>query len=128
MYFKPFFAFRGEFEIAEGCSAAVFNAVLDYYTTGIMHCPAHVSIAELREACDYFLIPFCAQNVKCQNLRGLLHELSNDGAQEQFETFLEEKILPEMVNPQSCIMSPCINVILLNRSFVLREATESATL
>ena len=26
-----------------------------------------------------------------------MHELSNDGAQEQFEGFLEELILPEMV-------------------------------
>lgn len=34
---------------------------------------------ELREACDYLLIPFDAQTVRCQNLRGLLHELSNEG-------------------------------------------------
>jgi hypothetical protein len=31
--------------------------------------------------------------------RGLLHELSNDGAQDQFEHFLEELILPQMVSP-----------------------------
>ena len=59
--------------------------------------PSHVSIPELREACDYFLLPFSAQTVKCQNLRGLLHELSNDGAEEQFEEFLEKEILPQMV-------------------------------
>lgn len=29
---------------------------------------------------------------------GLLHEISNEGAKEQFENFLYEKILPEMVN------------------------------
>ena len=50
---------------------------------------------------DFFLsltvLPFSAQTVKCQNLRGLLHELSNDGAEEQFEEFLEKEILPQMV-------------------------------
>jgi hypothetical protein len=56
-----------------------------------------VSIPELREACDYFLLPFSAATVKCQNLRGLLHELSNDGAEEQFEEFLDQNILPQMV-------------------------------
>merc|ERR1719150_2215359 len=88
---------RGEYEVAEGTSAAVFNAILDYYRTGVIHCPSHVSIPELREACDYFLLPFSAQTVKCQNLRGLLHELSNDGAEEQFEEFPEQEILPQMV-------------------------------
>merc|ERR1711953_497426 len=88
---------RGEYEIAEGTTAAVFNAVLDYYHTGVIHCPPHVPVLDLRDACDYFLLPFNAATVKCQNLRGLLHELSNDGAQEQFETFLEDLILPEMV-------------------------------
>ena len=36
----------------------------------------------------------------CNSLfqRGLLHELSNDGAQDQFEHFLEELILPQMVS------------------------------
>ena len=88
---------RGEFEVADGVSASVFNSVLDFYHTGVINCPPHVSVAEMREACDYFLLPFTASTVKCQNLRGLLHELSNDGAEEQFEVFLEELILPEMV-------------------------------
>ena len=57
-----------------------------------------MSVGELREACDYLLIPFNALTVKCQNLRGLLHELSNDGAHEQFSEFLENDILPLMVN------------------------------
>ena len=55
-------------------------------------------VAELRDAADYFLLPFNASTIKCQNLRGLLHELSNDGAQAQFEEFLEELILPQMVS------------------------------
>ena len=90
--------YRGEMELAEGVSASIFNAILQYYDSGVIHCPPHVSVGELREACDYFLLPFNAETVKCQNLRGLLHELSNDGAQEQFEVFLEQLILPEMVS------------------------------
>ena len=35
------------------------------------------------------MLPFSATTVKCQNLRELLHELSNEGAREQFEQFLE---------------------------------------
>ncbi len=89
---------RGEFEVAEGVSASVFGSMLEYYQTGVINCPPHVSVAELREACDYFMLPFTAATVKCVNLRGLLHELSNDGAEEQFEAFLEELILPQMVS------------------------------
>lgn len=88
---------RGEFEVAEGYSAAVFSAILGYYSTGLLRCPPHVSVSELREAADYLLVPFAASTVRCHNLRELLHELSNDGAQEQFESFLEELILPKMV-------------------------------
>ena len=36
-------------------------------------------------------------------LGGLLHELSNEGARTQFEKFLEEKILPEMVDSAQVI-------------------------
>ena len=60
---------RGEFEVAEGFSSAVFRAVLDYYKTGTVRCPPSVSVQELREACDYLLIPFDANTIKCQNLR-----------------------------------------------------------
>lgn len=88
---------RGEYEVAEGFSSAVFRAILDYYKTGMVRCPPSVSVLELREACDYLLIPFDANTIKCQNLRGLLHELSNEGARSQFEGFLEEHILPLMV-------------------------------
>ena len=65
--------------------------------TGTINCPPHCSISELREACDYFLLTFNASTIKCQNLRGLLHELSNDGAQDHFEHILKELILPQMV-------------------------------
>lgn len=59
--------------------------------------PPSVSVSELREACDYMMVPFGVSTVKCQDLRGLLHELSNDGARGQFSTFLENIILPQLV-------------------------------
>ena len=34
----------------------------------MISCPPSVSIQELREACDYLLIPFNATVVKCHNL------------------------------------------------------------
>lgn len=88
---------RGEYEVAEGLSSTVFRSILDFYKTGSVRCPPSVSVHELREACDYLLIPFDAETIKCQNLRGLLHELSNEGARQQFELFLEDLIMPQMV-------------------------------
>lgn len=41
----------------------------DYYKTGTISCPPCVSIQELKDACDYLLIPFDASIIKCQNLR-----------------------------------------------------------
>ncbi|KAI1307973.1 BTB/POZ domain-containing protein KCTD20 [Halotydeus destructor] len=89
---------RGEFQVAEGVSATVFRAVLEFYQTGRIRCPPSVSAADLREACDYLLIPFNSSTVKCVNLRALLHELSNEGAQAKFEEYLETIILPAMVS------------------------------
>ena len=43
----------------------------DYYKTGYVRCPPSVSVQEVREACDYLLIPFDASTVKCQNLSKL---------------------------------------------------------
>lgn len=60
---------RGEFEVAEGISAMVFRAILEYYKGGLIRCPPTVSVQELREACDYLLVPFDAHTVRCQNLR-----------------------------------------------------------
>ncbi|CRK96243.1 CLUMA_CG009670, isoform A [Clunio marinus] len=89
---------RGEYNVAEGISSCVFRAILEYYKSGLIKCPSGVSVQELREACDYLLIPFDATTVRCQNLRGLLHELSNEGAKQQFESFLEELLMPLMLN------------------------------
>jgi len=104
---------RGEYEVAQGTSGSTFRAVLDFYRTGVINCPPHCSVQELREACDYFLLPFSATTVKCQNLRELLHELSNEGARDQFEQFLECLILPEMVECASQGDRECHIVILL---------------
>jgi BTB/POZ domain-containing protein 10 len=89
---------RGEYNVADGISSCVFRAILEYYKSGYIKCPSGVSVQEIREACDYLLIPFDAKTVRCQNLRGLLHELSNEGARVQFESFLEELLMPLMLN------------------------------
>lgn len=105
---------RGEYEVAEGIPASVFRAILEYYKGGLIKCPPSVSVQELREACDYLLIPFDVSTVKCQNLRGLLHELSNEGARCQFEVFLEDLILPLMVNSAQRGDRECHIVVLLD--------------
>lgn len=109
---------RGEYEVAEGISATVFRAVMEYYKTGVIRCPPSVSVPELREACDYLLIPFNASTVRCHNLRGLLHELSNEGARQQFEKFLEELILPGMVACAQRGDRECHIVVLLDDDIV----------
>ncbi|XP_030019682.2 LOW QUALITY PROTEIN: BTB/POZ domain-containing protein 10 [Manduca sexta] len=105
---------RGEYEVAEGISATVFRAILEYYRGGTIRCPPTVSVQELREACDYLLVPFDANTVRCQNLRGLLHELSNEGARRQFESFLERLILPLMVQSAQRGDRECHVVVLLD--------------
>lgn len=59
---------RQEYEVADGISAMVFRAILEFYKGNIIRCPPTVSVQELREACDYLLVPFDANTVKCQNL------------------------------------------------------------
>lgn len=59
---------RGEYEVADGISASVFRAILEFYKGGLIKCPPSVSVQELREACDYLLVPFDANTVRCQNL------------------------------------------------------------
>lgn len=88
----------GEFEVAQGISANVFKVIMEYYKCGQIFCPPTINVSELREAMDYLLIPFTADLIKCQNLSELLHELSNDGAKEQFtRQFVEELMLPKMI-------------------------------
>lgn len=52
-----------------GVPANVFRVVLDYYLLGKMTCPPDVSVRQLKQACEYFLIPFNHETVACSNLR-----------------------------------------------------------
>ncbi|XP_017127244.1 BTB/POZ domain-containing protein 10 isoform X2 [Drosophila elegans] len=108
---------RGEYDVADGISHLVFRAILEYYKTGVIRCPPTVSVPELKEACDYLLIPFDATTVRCQNL-SLLHELSNEGARQQFELFLEDLILPLMVASAQRGDRECHVVVLLEDDMV----------
>lgn len=109
---------RGEYEVAEGISADLFKAILDFYRDGIIRCPNHVSVCELRDACDYLLIPFESTTVRCFDLLGLMHELSNIGARSQFAIYLEQSILPEMVVAARRGSRECHIVILANDDVV----------
>lgn len=109
---------RGEYEVADGISADLFKAILDYYRDGIIRCPNHVSVCELRDACDYLLIPFESTNVRCFDLLGLMHELSNIGARTQFAIYLEESILPQMVASARRGSRECHIVILADDDIV----------
>ncbi|XP_015198026.2 BTB/POZ domain-containing protein KCTD20 isoform X1 [Lepisosteus oculatus] len=109
---------KGEYEVAEGISAAIFRVILDYYRTGVLRCPDGVSVAELREACDYLCINFDHGTVKCRDLSALLHELSNDGARRQFEVFLEELVLPAMVSSAQGGERECHIVVLTDEDTV----------
>ena len=40
----------------------------DYYKVGVVTCPSSESIQELREACDYLMIPFSEKTIRSQNL------------------------------------------------------------
>lgn len=88
---------HGEFEIPVDVSADNFKALLEYYTKGVVTCPPGVTVKELRSACDYFLIPFTYDIIKCHDLCALMNELSNDGARKKFERYLDESILPVMI-------------------------------
>ena len=43
------------------------------------------------------MIPFTSENVKCDNLAELMHELSNQGARDEFNQLLEELVVPTLV-------------------------------
>ncbi|CAF1674267.1 unnamed protein product [Adineta ricciae] len=109
---------RGEYDVAHGISATIFRALLDFYSIGTIRCPPSVSIQDLREACDYFLIPFDQLTIQCQDLCGLLHELSNDGAKKQFEIFLEKNIYPVLVESAQRGDRECQIVILCDDDLI----------
>lgn len=109
---------KGEYDLLDGISASCFRAILDFYRQGVIACPPTVTVQELREACDYLLIPFTARTIKCQNLRALLHELSNEGARQQFSGYLEELVLPRMVASTEHGERECHIVVLLDDDIV----------
>lgn len=65
---------NGEYSVAYGISSTIFKAILDYYKTGVIKCPPTVSIKDLKEACDYLLIPFDGNTIRSHDLRSLLNE------------------------------------------------------
>lgn len=105
---------RGEYEVAKGISAVIFRAILDYYETGVVVCPPGVAVPELREACDYLLIPFDVKTIKCRDLRGLFQELANEGARRQFEEYLEELVVSRMALAAEKGDRECLIVVLLD--------------
>ncbi|XP_060784413.1 BTB/POZ domain-containing protein 10a isoform X2 [Neoarius graeffei] len=109
---------KGEYEVAEGISSTMFRAILDYYKSGIIRCPDGISIPELREACDYLCISFDYSTIKCRDLSALMHELSNDGARRQFESYLEEMVLPLMVASAQSGERECHVVVLTDDDVV----------
>ena len=102
----------GDFPITKEISPATFKAILDFYKHGTIRCPPNVTASELREACSYFLIPFTHQSVKCEDLGKFLHELSSNGAQSQFERFLDETIVPAMARSAQIGDRECHIVVL----------------
>ncbi|XP_022085978.1 BTB/POZ domain-containing protein 10-like [Acanthaster planci] len=109
---------KGEYEVAHGISSELFSAILEYYKGRPIRCPPSVSVSELREACDYLLVPFNENTVRCKNLRCLLHEISNDGAREEFEKYVETLILPEMVSCAKRGQRECHIVVLMDDDVV----------
>lgn len=103
---------RGEYPVAYGISAHVFKAILEFYRNGVIRCPQNVSVIELKEACDYLLIPFDGKTIRCHDLSGLLNELSNEGARHQFEYFLEEFIYTVLIKAAQKGNRECHVVIL----------------
>ncbi|EGD73312.1 BTB domain containing 10 [Salpingoeca rosetta] len=87
---------RGDYVIDCPVSADAFSAIIKYYRTGKVECPATTPVSELHEACNFFLIPFNHTSIDCDNVGKLLHELSNKGAIRQFEAFLKHSLLPAM--------------------------------
>lgn len=109
---------RGEYEIGKSISGVIFRAILGYYETGVVVCPRGVAVQELRDACDYLLIPFDEKTIKCHDLRGLFEELTNEGARQQFERYLEELVVPRLAMAAQKGDRECLVVVLLDNDTV----------
>lgn len=87
---------NGDYVIEHDVTPEAFAAILKYYREGKIKCPPTVAVAELHDACRYFMVPFTHTSVQCEDLGKLLHELSNTGAAAQFETFMLRSLVPAM--------------------------------
>jgi BTB/POZ domain-containing protein 10 len=99
-------------------SAQCFKAIIDFYKHGQIRCPPNVSISELKEACDFFIVPFSHESVKCDDIGLLLHQLSNEGAERQFSAFLDDVLIPAMALSASLGERECHIVCLSNEDTV----------
>ncbi|CAD5122068.1 DgyrCDS10519 [Dimorphilus gyrociliatus] len=88
---------RGEFNIDYDISPMACRAVLSFYKTGCVYIPPGVSVHEVRDVADFLLIPFNVETVRSRNLRDLLHEFSDEGARKQFEQFVDDELVTQMV-------------------------------
>ena len=50
------------------CFLTIAPHFQDYYKTGVLNCPSSESMQEVREACDYLLIPFNEKTIHTNNL------------------------------------------------------------
>jgi BTB/POZ domain-containing protein 10 len=87
---------NGDYVIDHEVSPEAFAAVLDYYRNGRIKCPPTVAVCELHDACDFFQLEFSTASVQCADVAKFLHELSNQGAKQQFHSFLQRSLVPAM--------------------------------
>jgi len=107
----------GEF-IIESVSPEIFRIILGYYMSGSVKVTYECNMGEVKEACDFFLIPFSTKTIISENLSSLMHELSNDGAKKKFEVFLEKDIVPEMASNAMAGERECHIVCLMDDDLV----------
>eukprot|EP00051_Salpingoeca_urceolata_P006371 m.84288 g.84288 ORF g.84288 m.84288 type:complete len:460 (+) comp14796_c0_seq2:129-1508(+) len=103
---------KGDYVISHDISSSVFQAILDFYKHDKIRCPPNASVRELHEACSFFLVPFTPVSVKCQDVGKFLSVLSDNGAQNQFQQFLEEEIVPAMARNAQAGERDCHLVVL----------------
>eukprot|EP00049_Salpingoeca_infusionum_P005507 m.92942 g.92942 ORF g.92942 m.92942 type:complete len:507 (-) comp12992_c0_seq9:2286-3806(-) len=109
---------NGDYVLDYQVSHEAFAAVLKFYKTGQLKCPPTVSLSELRAVCDYFCIPFSHEHILCDDLGLFLHELANEGARSQFETFVHRSLLPAMAKCAAVGERKCHIVVLTEEDTV----------
>lgn len=78
----------------------------------IFLCPFLYSTIALNSAHRAAKVPFTHESVKCENVGKLLHQLSNTGAERQFDQFLEEVITQSLpVHAESYASSQLIRAL-----------------